>query len=134
MAASPTYTERYGVPTDLAALQGHTLLVADPVYLTPSSPTGTAGSTFHPNHCIRCSNVNMLIKLAKAGAGLAMLWNSCAHQEIESGELVMFASVIAHQPRPVSIVYVSREYLPRRTRLFIEHVKNHYRMALSPGS
>jgi len=127
LAASPDYVKQHGEPPDVAALASHPLIVPDPVYLTASSDGADSKDALNPKQCLVCDNTNMLIEMAKAGAGIAMLWDSSARQALASGELVELKSPVAHEPRPVSIIYLSRDYLPQRMRLFVEHVKQHYR-------
>ncbi len=127
MCASPDYVARHGIPETMEQLGEHRLLIPNPVYLSPSDGNGNAAmAVLEPDRQLLCDNIALLLELAKSGAGLALLWDYSAAAALSSGELQSFECPIAHAPRPVSLVYLSRDYVPHRVRLFIEHIKNHF--------
>lgn len=127
MCASPSYVKSNGVPATVEQLDNHQILVPSPIYLSPSDGSSDVITPRHePERQLLCDNTSMLIELAKSGVGPALIWDYSAAAAIARGELQCFPSPIAHAPRRVSLVYTSRDFLPRRVRLFIEHVKNHY--------
>lgn len=127
MCASPEYIRQHGTPNDIDGLHKHRLIIPSYVYLPPSLKRAkkSQGSVAFDHH-ILCDNVSLLINLAKAGAGLAMTWDSLINNELDRKELIQIESPIKHKSRPVSLVYASRNYMPQRMRLFIDHVKQHY--------
>ncbi len=127
MCGSPDYLVSQGHPEDVAALQAHRTLIPSLAYLPPYAiQSNDSTSTFHLENYILCDNASLLIELAKKGVGLAMVWASYVQAELQAGTLVQINSPIQYDPRPVSLVYTSRDYQPRRLSLFIDHVKRHY--------
>lgn len=127
MCAAPDYIQQMGIPADTVALASHRLLVPSSHYLQAQTERSHASALPSPfeNHLL-CDDLGMLVELAKSGAGVAMLWESYVRTEIAQGNLVQFDSLIKHAPRPVNMIYLSRDYTPRRLTLFLEHVRNHF--------
>jgi DNA-binding transcriptional LysR family regulator len=134
MCGSPDYIQREGEPENLQQLRDHTLLVPAYYYLRSAEEQIDQDELSSPfdNHLI-CDELPMLVELAKSGAGIAMLWESYTQAEVEAGGLVQFESLIKHELRPLNMIYLSREYMPRRLTLFLEHIRRGYgKPALSP--
>jgi len=135
MCASPEYIQRFGMPSTLSDLADHTLLAPSYHYLQPE--TGRlqrpASPSVRENH-ILCDDLGVLLNLAKSGAGVAMMWESYVRVAVAQGSLLQFDSLIEHTPRPVSMLYLSRDYVPRRLTLFLEHIRGHYGKALTASA
>ena len=133
MCASPEYVQRFGIPTKLSDLTEHTLLAPSYHYLQSEAgrlqrSTARSGDESH----ILCDDLGVLLNLAKSGAGVAMMWESYVRVAVAQGSLHQFNSLIEHSPRPVSMLYLSRDYVPRRLTLFLEYLRAHYGKAVAP--
>lgn len=133
MCASPEYIQRFGKPSTLNDLTEHKVLAPSYHYL--QSGVGglqrTALSSVREDH-ILCDDLGVLLNLAKSGAGIAMMWESYVRVAVAQGSLVQFDSLIEHSPRPVNMLYLSRDYVPRRVALFLEHLRAYYAKAVAP--
>jgi len=123
MCASADYLRERGAPQTPEDLHRHTLLVPSQHYLP--APLNGPGEYSSDNH-ILCDDLGMLIELTKQGAGLGLLLEHFAQEQIERGALLTVQSPLAHQARPFNMIYLSRDYMPRRVLLFLEHIKGHY--------
>lgn len=122
MCASADYLSERGTPQSLDDLHRHTLLVPSHHYL----PAPLSGPGDYRDNHILCDDLGMLIELTKQGAGLGLLLEHYAQEKIERGALVTVRSPLQHQARPFNMIYLSRDYMPRRLLLFLEHIKGHY--------
>ena len=124
MCASPAYIERCGRPKTITDLSNHTLLVPSHHYL-PRGNSSSLSSLRSDGH-ILCDDLRLLVELAKSGAGLAMLWESYAQEELQNDQLIQVESPLELESRTLNMLYISRKYVPRRLSLFLAHVKAHY--------
>jgi len=128
MCASPDYLNEYGAPQSLDDLHRHTLLVPSHHYLP--EPLRGRGDIASDNY-ILCDDLGMLIELTKQEAGLGLLLEHFARVPLEGGLLVAVKSPLPQQARPFNMIYLSRDYMPRRLLLFLEHIKDYYGKSLS---
>lgn len=128
MCAAPDYIAQFGVPSKLEDLADHTLLVPSRHYLQNqmrSVESSTLSSAYEKH--LQCDDLGMLVELAQLGAGIAIMWESYIQGAVAQGRLVQFDSLIELAPRPVNMIHLTRDYLPRRLSLFLDHVKHHYK-------
>ena len=127
MCASPQYIEKHGFPTTVDKMIEHTLLMPSYLNLSPYfKPTAKSENTSPLDNHILCDNANMLLELAIAGAGLAMIMETSLRTAIKNKELITKALPVKRAPIPVNLIYLSRDYIPSRVSLFVEHVKKYY--------
>lgn len=121
--ASRTYLEKFGTPTTLEDLPKHYLIG----YSTGDANQATgfeykaSGKTHYLDmpHRITVSTTNAYMASCLAGLGIIQVPKIGAHTHLKSGELVEVLPSYRCQPMPVSIVYESRQYMPKKTSAFI---------------
>ena len=128
MCASPDYLQQHGYPRHIKDLANHQLLI--PSYLNLSQYSQSSIDTGHPNVTL-CDNANMIVELASAGAGLVFMLDVVLESAITREKLIPLQLPAdiqpgGFQPALVSLVYTSRDYIPRRLSVFIEYVMGYY--------
>ena len=127
LCGSPAYLQEHVEPQSLDELRSHRLLVPGEFYLPPEWRNA-------PSHAARerlwsvCEDVNLLVALLRTGAGLGLLWEETAREHIERGDLVTLTPLIRHEPRALSMIHLSRDYLPRRVEVFLEFFRRRFRL------
>ncbi|GEM80079.1 LysR family transcriptional regulator [Vibrio superstes] len=126
--ASPQYLEEYGTPRCLDDLAKHKVLAF--------SPWGTS-SSFADHYNIKplnlssapvsCNNGNSLRMLAKLGTGIILQPQALVAEDIANKDLIQILEAEQRMVRPIFMVYLNRDLLPARVKLFIEFVK-HYKV------
>lgn len=125
LVAAPDYLERHGAPRSVQELATHRCLIFS---LSQDSQQwefgdGQERQTVAVNGPIIADNSLMLIEAARAGLGIAMVPSGYVHSEIANGDLVKVSLTPAPTPRTIYAVYPARQHLPRRARLFVDHLK-----------
>jgi len=121
ICAAPSYIDEYGVPDSLAQLTERRFLV--PSYLNIAQHVPgilDTGSNLDLERHIRCDSATMMLEMTKAGMGIAIMLHTLAEQAINSGELIKLFPEQSLEPVPVHMVYISRDYMPQKLRLFID--------------
>jgi DNA-binding transcriptional LysR family regulator len=139
--AAPSYLKRHGTPA-----KPHDLTRFDCLTLSSdasqtrgwlfSIPTVSGADVIHlkPGGVLSCSDGEVLFDWCLAGYGIA--WRSTweVQSEINSGALVAVLEDFAAPPNGIYAVFPQREYLPLRTRLWIDYLKRQYAQAGFRGS
>lgn len=131
MCASPEYIQQHGLPSRLQDLTEHKLLAPSYHYMPPEPAKRQFSAS--ANYMV-CDDLGVLLNLAKSGAGVALMWASYVQEAVEQGSLIQFESLVEHEPRPVNMLYLSKDYLSRRLTLFLDHVRAHYGKQVAPVS
>ncbi|WDD96498.1 LysR family transcriptional regulator [Burkholderia sp. FERM BP-3421] len=131
LCASPDYVTRHGEPHRPDDLSRHTFItlsadqhrtnwrLSDPEHFTHLV-------SLHPTYTV---NSNWMVRAAAlAGTGVALLPESFIAEALESGELVRILGEfrVDDPDTQLSIVYPNRQFLPARTRSFVEHALYHF--------
>lgn len=123
--AAPTYLARRGAPRAPADLADHTCLA----FVMPSSGrvlpwTFVPGpQRFVPDAPYRCSDDALaLITLARAGLGLAQIYDFLVQDDLAHGRLVEVLAPYRGHSRPFSLIYPRSPRQPRAVRALIEHI------------
>jgi len=138
VCATPQYLQAHGTPRTPQELQRHECLVL-------SAGTGLqADWRFRPRQGpavvvrvhgrLASNNGQQVHDWMLAGHGLARrsIWDVA--DDLAAGRLVEVLREWTDEDSPISVLYVSRRYLPRRTRLFIDALAAHFeRAARAPG-
>ncbi|MEW6991003.1 LysR family transcriptional regulator [Colwelliaceae bacterium 6441] len=66
-----------------------------------------------------------MAEMCAAGLGLALMPHFSVKELIQNGKMKMITKVDGFQNAGIYIVYPKRNYLPKRTQLFIEYIKNY---------
>jgi hypothetical protein len=71
---------------------------------------------------VSVNNIDALMQLIRAGAGLGFVPQAIAQEDIAQGRLNVVLPDYATPPVSISVVYPSREYLPAKVRTFIDQL------------
>jgi len=121
--ASPTYLKTRGVPSEPEALMEHDALrllqrSGDPAPWILSR--GEARWEGIPPGRATINSPELLIRLARLGAGIAAVADEYAEAFIRSGELVQVLPDWNLPPTPLWAVFPGRRLMPARTRVFLD--------------
>ena len=126
ICAAPSYLEQHGRPTDTADLANHACLMLHrpgrgilPWMLqTPEGPR-----PLRLDASLTTDSGDLMRELAIAGHGLAFksIWDIAA--DVRAGRLLPVLTECAIQEAHIYAIYPSRDYLPARIRLFVDHLQ-----------
>jgi DNA-binding transcriptional LysR family regulator len=90
--------------------------------------------TIEPENVTIVDDGEIMAEMCAAGLGLALMPHFTAKELVAAGKIIVLAKIEDFPNSGVFIVYPKREYLPRRTQVFIEFVKNYLeQMGESPS-
>lgn len=120
ICASPDYLAAYGVPQHPAELPQHQCLVLEA--MNPWRLRERDGSDLHVRvgGRLRSDNGEALRDAAVAGLGIALLSTWLVPEQLRSGALVRILADYPATDSVVSAVYLHRQYLPPKSRAFID--------------
>jgi DNA-binding transcriptional LysR family regulator len=121
--ASPAYVRRRGQPAEPEALMEHDtlhLLKRNGEPATWRLSRGDAVWEGIPPGRASANAPDLLIRLARAGAGIAAVADHFAVPYVQSGELVPLLSDWTLPPAPCWAVFPGRRLMPARTRAFLD--------------
>jgi len=126
LCAAPAYIERNGMPANLAELELHNCLTADPIEVWRIS--GPEGETqLRPYGTVRSNSGEFMRELVLSGVGIGMLSLWDVGVELREGRLRLvlpkFRSVATNG---VYAVYPSREFMPAKVDVLIEYLAGLY--------
>ena len=123
MVAAPAYLARAGVPQDLASLEQHELIVAEPLRTWRlRRPGDGAEMVLQPQARLRVNEMRLAVEMAEAGIGVLLCPLLQCREEVADGRLVRVLPDWMPQPRHVYAVWTQRRYLPARVRVLLEHL------------
>lgn len=124
--ASPAYLDRFGIPKNIDALDGHRMVGFH------SSATGTLlPLEFSVDGAIRnvtlpatftVNSADTLVEAARQGFGLVQAPRYPLADDIRRGTLAVVLPDVAPSPTPVSLLYPRHRQLSLRLRVFIDWV------------
>lgn len=123
--AAPDYVASHGDPQTPQALLGlHGLLVlsrnGDPSPWQLQSESGAETWSGTPSERTVANSPELLIRLARAGAGVAAVANYFAEPYVRSGELQRLLPAWCHEPGVAWAVFPGRRLMPAKTRVFLD--------------
>jgi DNA-binding transcriptional LysR family regulator len=124
--AAPSYLQRRGVPDSPQALLGH-----DSLRLLRRSGDAAPWSLMRgeeqwegaPLPRATANSPDLLIRLARAGAGIAAVTDHFAAPAVRNGELVPVLPDWTLPPAPAWAVFPGRRLMPARTRVFLDAIQ-----------
>jgi len=126
ICAAPSYLEQHGRPTDTADLANHACLMLHrpgrgilPWMLqTPEGPR-----PLRLDAALTTDSGDLMRELVIAGHGLAFksIWDIAT--DVRAGRLLPVLTECAIQEAHIYAIYPSRDYLPARIRLFVDHLQ-----------
>lgn len=125
LVASRDYLDEHGLPATLDDLRRHQCLIFS---LSQDSQQWEFGSedgrqSVPVSGPLIADNSLMLVEAAKTGLGIALVPRGYVAAELASGELRELALSPLPTPRTIFAIYPARQHLPKRARLFIDHLK-----------
>lgn len=130
LCAAPSYIERHGAPHRPDDLVRHACIAL------PADQHASTWRFVDPDHFTHVvslqpvytvNSASMVRAATLAGTGISVLPESYIADALESGELVRILGDyrIDDPDTQLSIVYPNRQFLPARTRSFVEHALYH---------
>ncbi|WP_321820262.1 MULTISPECIES: LysR family transcriptional regulator [unclassified Burkholderia] len=128
VCAAPSYIERHGAPAHPHDLASHACLAfhADFAGEHLSFDPGSACVTVRPNKSASSNNIGLIRNWALAGMGIAVLPDFLAAPDLAAGRLRELLADYRLEELEMNIVYPSRRHFPRKARLFIDHLIDHF--------
>lgn len=122
LCAAPDYLTRRGTPRHPRDLASHDCLLNPTVGDPHRWRFQQGGRVFSvtANAVLRANSVRLLVRAAEAGQGLLYLPAYLLDDAVTTGRLVPLLADFLLPPRPLSVVYPERRFLPEKTRLFID--------------
>ena len=124
--ASPDYLKINGMPTTLDELKGHNVLGFTPWFVGSAfknsfdlAPLAIDSSKLVSN------NGNSLRVCAKLGMGIVLQPFPLLEDDLKQGHLVAILEEVKPEPRPIYLIYQSRNLQPIRMTLFINFIKKY---------
>ena len=126
VVGSPSLIQKWGLPNHTSQLK--TLPCITTVSALKGMPwqftrTGSEFSTIQVNEHYRVNSGELALKAAIAGVGFAILAKVSCQEFIDDGRLVEIELELPAAPLQLFAVYANRQYLPAKTRVFIEFVR-----------
>lgn len=126
VVGSPSLIQKWGLPNHTSQLK--TLPCITTVSALKGMPwqftrTGSEFSTIQVNEHYRVNSGELALKAAIAGVGFAILAKVSCQEFINDGSLVEIELELPAAPLQLFAVYANRQYLPAKTRVFIEFVR-----------
>ncbi len=122
--ASPEYLARRGTPRSPTDLLQHDCLHYNVISEREEwTFGGTEGDETLLIKAVFCSNNGeVLAEAAMQGLGITLLPDFIVEDALADGRLVRILSGRERSPLTLSVLYPSRQHVPAKTRLFIEHM------------
>jgi len=125
VVASPAYLKKVGLPS-------HPKDIQNAACITRGGENGSSWPFFKGrkqfrvqiNSCLECNLNAPAIDACVAGLGFGRFMSYQVMREIAEKKLRVVLADYEPAPKPVNIVYISRELLPAKTRLLVEWLKH----------
>jgi len=132
VVASPAYLKRVGVPS-------HPKDIQNAACITRGGENGSSWPFYKSkkpfrvqvNSCLECNLNAPAIDACVAGLGFGRFMSYQVAREIADKKLRVVLAEFEPAPKPVNVIYTSRELLPAKTRLLIEWLKQELPKRLS---
>lgn len=126
IVGSPSLIQKWGLPNHTSQLK--TLPCITTVSALKGMPwqftrTGSEFSTIQVNEHYRVNSGELALKAAIAGVGFAILAKVSCQEFIDDGSLVEIELELPAAPLQLFAVYANRQYLPAKTRVFLEFIR-----------
>ncbi len=124
--ASPAYLKKFGEPKTPKDLENHRCLIFTNLYPHQSwhLTSGSLKQKVNLKKNVSSNQLSMIKMLALHGVGIALIPVFIGHAEEQKKNLVRILKAWGTDREPVYAVYPAQLYLPVRTRLFLEFIKN----------
>ena len=96
--------------------------------LSASSEFNTLLSQLAQDACFETNTIAALKKMVLAHSGMAILPHWYVHQELLKNQLVVLFPELSLLTQSVNIIFPYSEYIPRKTHLFIDYLKENIQL------
>ncbi|AXF21633.1 LysR family transcriptional regulator [Burkholderia pyrrocinia] len=128
VCASRQYVEQHGRPTHPRDLECHACLLFHSDYAGEYLlfECDDAHLSIRPNKSASSNNMGLIRQFVLDGMGVAILPSFLVEQDIRDGRLLPLLDGYRIQDLEMNIAYPSRRHFPRKARLFVDHVLEHF--------
>ncbi|QFS87148.1 LysR family transcriptional regulator [Marinobacter sp. THAF197a] len=126
--AAPSYINSFGAPTEPSELTNHQRLIYGlGMHSTGWNLVTASGSevSIDGGRKLRFDSGEAIRESALHGMGVAYLPSFLVNDDVESGRLVRLLPNYGGKKLPIQVVYVSRNHLAQKIRLFIDGLVKH---------
>lgn len=128
VCAAPQYVERHGTPAHPQDLASHACLAfhADFMGEYLSFDHDQTRITVRPNKSASSNNVGLIRNWALSGMGIAVLPDFLVKSDLDDGRLLALLPGYRLEALEMNVAYPSRRHFPRKARLFVDHLIDHF--------
>lgn len=138
LCASPAYLARHGTPRAIAELTRHECLPCrvdgEAVPWRFKSGAGGAARSFAVDGRLHLSDSLSIREAALAGLGIADLPRYLIARDLEAGRLVGVLEAVPRVVRGIYVVYAPSPFTPAKVRLFVDALRDSFRVSASAPS
>ena len=127
LCASPEYLKKHGTPKTPEDIKDHHAIVlsTQPYPWRFQQQEKSIDVYIKPVNRVSLNDFHLAIRAIKSGTGLACLPGTIAQDMFNSGELIeLLSGYKILNNRSAYAVYPDKQYLPKKTRLFIDYIKS----------
>lgn len=125
VCASPEYAERYGLPSRIDELEAHRCInfrLASGRTSEWKFKVGGESERVTPKAALTFNDADLVLQATLRGEGIAQLAGYQVSELLRSGQLVTCLESYAPDDDAHYLCYLSRQQLPARVRVFIDHI------------
>ncbi|WP_323118980.1 LysR family transcriptional regulator [Burkholderia alba] len=128
--ATRKYLDMHGQPKHPAELENHSCLLFQSDYIGDvlSFNQHDMDITVRPQKSASSNNIGLIRQFVLNDMGIAVLPNFLVDDDIRDGHLIPILRDFSIPDLEMNIAYPSRRHFPRKTRLFIDHVLEHFKI------
>ncbi|AFQ47225.1 LysR family transcriptional regulator [Burkholderia cepacia GG4] len=128
VCAAPQYVERRGAPAHPHDLASPTCLAfhADFAGEYLSFEHDHTRVTVRPNKSASSNNIGLIRRWTMSGMGIAVLSDFLVEPDLADGRLLTLLPDYRLEALEMNIAYPSRRHFPRKVRLFVDHLIEHF--------
>lgn len=125
ICCAPDYIDQYGKPRRVSDLINHNCLIFKPATFNNTWMLKKDGKTvvIPVRGNLSSNNVDVIKNSAVSGAGVTVLPENYIVDELKSGQLLRLFPSYGSRELTLYAVYPDRQWIPKKTSLFIEHLK-----------
>lgn len=129
LCASPAYLERFGTPTNFAALDHHNCLriAGDNRRNAWNTVEPTPAKAFEAQGSFEGNSTDVVYRAALAGLGIARLPSYLADHKFQSGELVQIMPEYSPPSTDIVVMFADRRNLAPKTRALVDFLVRRFR-------
>lgn len=134
LCASIDYLEKHGAPKRLKDLTRHKCIAYTPFGRQPEWGVGGSGNTLEKleiNPVYRANDIDAVRDLVEIGSGIGWLHSYQISEALASGRVKILLSKFEVPNRPVNFLYPEMQFVPQKTRKFLETAVPELRTAIS---